>query len=83
MLRSLIHTGAMKAMRALSTGLSCPPSTPCAVMARTSLPSTWSRIFSVGLPELVFEYHGTPIHETNNGHTIMLKVSGESYLDVA
>lgn len=39
--------------------------------------------FSVGLPELIFEYHGTPIHETNNGHTIMLKVSGESYLVVA
>ena len=38
--------------------------------------------FRVDLPELVFEYHGTPIHETNNGHTIMLKVSGESYLVV-
>ena len=38
--------------------------------------------FRVDLPELVFEYHGTPIHETNNGHTIMLKVLGESFLSV-
>jgi carbonic anhydrase len=38
--------------------------------------------YHVGLPELVFEYHGTPINETNNGHTIMLKVSGENFLVV-
>ena len=38
--------------------------------------------YHVGLPELVFEYHGTPIHETNNGHTILLKVSGDNYLNV-
>ena len=38
--------------------------------------------YHVGLPELVFQYHGTPIHETNNGHTIMLKVSEGNYLDV-
>jgi carbonic anhydrase len=38
--------------------------------------------FSVGLPELVFEYHGTPLDETNNGHTIMLKVTPGNYLEV-
>jgi len=38
--------------------------------------------FQVGLPELVFEYKGTPIRETNNGHTIMLTVSPGNYLKV-
>lgn len=38
--------------------------------------------FRVDLPELVFEYHGTPVHETNNGHTILLRVTPGSYLDV-
>ncbi len=26
------------------------------------------------LPELIFQYHGTPVHETHNGHSIQLKV---------
>jgi carbonic anhydrase len=38
--------------------------------------------FNVGLPELVFEYKGTPIRETNNGHTIMLTAVPGSYLNV-
>jgi carbonic anhydrase len=38
--------------------------------------------FNVDLPELVFEYHGTPVNETNNGHTIMLKVTPGNYLEV-
>ena len=38
--------------------------------------------FEVGLPELVFEYHGTPIKETNNGHTIMLSVSRGNFLEM-
>jgi carbonic anhydrase len=38
--------------------------------------------FKVGLPELVFEYHGTPLRETHNGHTIMLTVAGGNFLDV-
>jgi carbonic anhydrase len=38
--------------------------------------------FHVGLPEIVFEYKGTPIRETNNGHTIMLKASPGNYLNV-
>jgi carbonic anhydrase len=38
--------------------------------------------YHVGLPELVFEYKGTPIRETNNGHTIMLTVLPGNYLKV-
>jgi carbonic anhydrase len=38
---------------------------------------------SVDLPELVFEYKGTPLHETNNGHTIMVSVdTGRNFLVV-
>lgn len=36
----------------------------------------------VDLPELVFQYHGTPLHETHNGHTIMVNVQPGSYLEV-
>lgn len=38
--------------------------------------------FTVELPELIFEYHGTPLKETNNGHTIMLTVSAGNFLEV-
>ena len=38
--------------------------------------------FHVGLPELVFDYKGMPIRETNNGHTIMLKAVQGNYLNV-
>ncbi len=34
------------------------------------------------LPELVFQYHGTPLHETNNGHTILVNVQPGSFLEV-
>jgi len=34
------------------------------------------------LPELIFQYHGTPLHETNNGHTIMVNVQPGSFLEV-
>jgi len=34
------------------------------------------------LPELVFEYHGTPVNEINNGHTIMLNVLPGNYLSI-
>jgi len=34
------------------------------------------------LPELVFQYHGTPVREVNNGHTIQINVSPGSYLEV-
>ena len=37
---------------------------------------------SADLPELVFQYHGTPVRETNNGHTIMLSVAPGNYLEV-
>ncbi|MFC1690164.1 carbonic anhydrase [Pseudomonadota bacterium] len=38
--------------------------------------------FKVNLPELVFDYHGTPIRETNNGHTIMLNAAPGNFLSV-
>ncbi|MGI9570862.1 MAG: carbonic anhydrase [Desulfobulbia bacterium] len=38
--------------------------------------------YEVDLPELVFEYHGTPLKETNNGHTIMLNVTKGNFLSV-
>jgi carbonic anhydrase len=38
--------------------------------------------FKVNLPELVFEYFGTPLAETNNGHTILLKVAPGNFLNV-
>jgi len=34
------------------------------------------------LPELVFQYHGTPLREINNGHTIMLPVQPGSFLEM-
>jgi carbonic anhydrase len=34
------------------------------------------------LPELVFEYYGQPILETNNGHTIQLDVESGSFLRI-
>jgi carbonic anhydrase len=34
------------------------------------------------LPELLFQYHGTPIREINNGHTIQLNVSPGNFLEV-
>jgi carbonic anhydrase len=38
--------------------------------------------FHVELPELVFEYHGTPIRETNNGHTILLNSVPGNFLAI-
>ena len=38
--------------------------------------------FQVDLPELRFEYHGTPLRETNNGHTIMLTVAPGNFLEI-
>jgi carbonic anhydrase len=39
--------------------------------------------YHVGLPELVFEYKGTPLHETNNGHTIMVSAEpGRNFIAV-
>ena len=38
--------------------------------------------FHVELPELVFEYHGTPIRETNNGHTIRLDSAPGNFLAI-
>lgn len=39
--------------------------------------------FTVALPELVFEYKGTPLRETNNGHTIMVNVEpGRNFLAI-
>ena len=35
------------------------------------------------LPELIFNYHGTPVHETHNGHSIQLTVKPGSFLEVA
>ena len=34
------------------------------------------------LPELVFEYHGTPLRETNNGHTIQIDVRPGNLLEI-
>jgi len=34
------------------------------------------------LPELIFQYHGTPVHETHNGHSIQLKVQPGSFLEI-
>jgi carbonic anhydrase len=34
------------------------------------------------LPELIFNYHGTPVHETHNGHSIQLKVNPGNFLEV-
>jgi carbonic anhydrase len=39
--------------------------------------------FHVDLPELVFNYHGTPLRETNTGHTIQLSVQPGMYLEIA
>jgi carbonic anhydrase len=36
----------------------------------------------VELPELSFQYHGTPLQEINNGHTIQVNVMSGNYLDV-
>ena len=38
--------------------------------------------YHVELPELVFQYHGTPLRETNNGHTIKLDVQPGNFLEV-
>lgn len=38
--------------------------------------------FNVELPELLFQYHGTPVRELNNGHTIMLEVRPGNYLEI-
>jgi carbonic anhydrase len=38
--------------------------------------------FDLELPELIFQYHGTPVRELNNGHTIMLEVSPGHYLEI-
>jgi carbonic anhydrase len=35
----------------------------------------------INLPELQFQYHGTPIRETNNGHSIQLDVAPGNYLE--
>lgn len=37
----------------------------------------------VDLPGLVFEYHGTPLRETNNGHTIQLDIRPGSFLTIS
>lgn len=37
---------------------------------------------NVELPELVFEYHGTPLHEINNGHTIMVESGAGNFLQI-
>ena len=34
------------------------------------------------LPELHFMYHGTPLRETNNGHTIQIDVSPGNFLEI-
>lgn len=34
------------------------------------------------LPEIVFQYHGTPIRETNNGHTIKLSIEPGNFLAI-
>lgn len=34
------------------------------------------------LPELIFNYQGTPVHETHNGHSILLTVTPGNFLDV-
>ena len=34
------------------------------------------------LPELNFEYHGSPLRETHNGHSIQLSVSPGNYLEM-
>lgn len=36
----------------------------------------------VDLPELIFQYHGTPLRELNNGHTIRIDVSPGSFLEI-
>jgi carbonic anhydrase len=38
--------------------------------------------FHVDLPELVFNYHGTPLRETNTGHTILLSVRPGMFLEI-
>ena len=38
--------------------------------------------YHVDLPELVFEYHGSPLRETNNGHTIQISASPGNFLEI-
>lgn len=38
--------------------------------------------FHVELPELIFNYHGTPLRETNTGHTIQLTVVPGMFLEI-
>ncbi len=45
-------------------------------------PVDLSADFDLELPELLFQYHGTPLRELNNGHTIMLEVAPGNYLEI-
>jgi len=49
---------------------------------RNQSPVDLTADFDLELPELLFQYHGTPVRELNNGHTIMLQVRPGNYLEI-